>query len=180
FLGLEGATIALFGAGLLLLLDLSNLEKALQEVEWTTIFFFAGLFVLVGGLEQTGIIDLGASKLLELTQGNLKITAIAILWGSGIFSAFVDNIPFVATMIPLVESMKPVFGDLNPLWWSLALGACLGGNGTLIGASANLVVAGMAEKAGYKIKFVEFMKIGLLIMFISLIISTGYILIRFV
>ncbi|MBU1118796.1 ArsB/NhaD family transporter [Patescibacteria group bacterium] len=180
FLHLDGATIALFGAGLLLLLDFRNLEKVLQEIEWTTIFFFIGLFVLVGGLEQVGVIHYGASKLLELTGGNLTTTALAIMWGGGIFSAFVDNIPFVATMVPLVQSMSPVFSDLNPLWWSLALGACLGGNGTLVGASANLVVAGMAEKSGYKIKFVEFMKVGLLVAAISLVFSTAYVLIRYV
>ncbi|MFH1661629.1 MAG: ArsB/NhaD family transporter [Candidatus Falkowbacteria bacterium] len=179
FLHMEAATIAIFGAGLLLLLDNKNPEKALHEVEWTTIFFFIGLFVLVGGLEHVGIITKAAEGLLSLTGGDLKITAIAILWGGAIFSAFVDNIPFVATMIPLVHEMGSVFSDLNPIWWSLALGACLGGNGTLVGASANLVVAGMAEKSGYKISFIEFLKMGLFVMMITVAISNIYILFRY-
>ncbi|MBU1178559.1 ArsB/NhaD family transporter [Patescibacteria group bacterium] len=179
WLGMEGATIALFGAGLLLLLDRQNPEKALHEIEWTTIFFFIGLFVLVGGLEHTGVISWAATKLLSLTAGNLAATAIIVLWGSAIFSSFVDNIPFVATMIPLVQEMGGTFTNLNPLWWSLALGACLGGNGTLIGASANLVAADMAGKAGYKIKFIDFMKIGFAVMVISVMISNVYIWLRY-
>lgn len=175
----DGATIALLGAGLLLFLENKNPEKVLHGVEWTMIFFFIGLFVLVGGLEHAGIINMAAEKLLSLTDNNLAITSLSILWSSAIFSAFVDNIPFVATMIPLVEQMGEVFTDLNPIWWSLALGACLGGNGTLVGASANLVVVGLAEKSGYKIKFVEFMKIGLMVMFISISISTFYVFWRF-
>lgn len=179
-LGMEAATIALFGAGLLLFLDGKNPERVLEEVEWTTIFFFIGLFVLVGGLEYVGIINWAAEKILSLTQGNFQTTSILILWGVAIFSAFVDNIPFVATMIPLVEQMEGVFVQgLNPIWWSLALGACLGGNGTLVGASANLVVAGMAEKSGYKIKFIDFMKVGLIVMFITITISQVYLWIKF-
>lgn len=178
-LGVEGATIAIFGAGLLLVLDNKNPEKALHEVEWTTIFFFIGLFVIIGGLEHVGVISWAADKLIAITGGNLTITTIAILWGGAIFSAFVDNIPFVATMIPLVHEMGSTFANLNPIWWSLALGACLGGNGTLVGASANLVVAGIAEKSGYKISFFDFMKIGIAVMFITVAISNVYLLIRY-
>ncbi len=179
-LGMEAATIALFGAGLLLFLDGKNPERVLEEVEWVTIFFFIGLFVLVGGLEHVGAINWAAEKMLELTQGDFQITSILILWGAAFFSAFVDNIPFVATMIPLVEQMNGVFAEgLNPIWWSLALGACLGGNGTLVGASANLVVAGMAEKSGYKIKFVDFMKVGLVVMVITVAIAQIYMWIKF-
>jgi len=178
-LGMEGATIAIFGAGLLLLLDNKNPEKALHEVEWTTIFFFVGLFTLVGGLEHVGVISWAATKMIELTHGSLAITSMVILWGGAFFSAFVDNIPFVATMIPLVHDMGTTFQNLNPIWWSLALGACLGGNGTLVGASANLVVAGLAEKSGYKIKFVEFMKMGMVIMIFSVAISTVYVWLRY-
>ncbi|PLX21035.1 hypothetical protein C0584_04605 [Candidatus Parcubacteria bacterium] len=183
WLHMEGATIAIFGAGLLLLLDKKNPEKALHEVEWITIFFFIGLFVIIGGLEHVGVIAWAADKMIELTQGSLAITAMVMLWGGAIFSAFVDNIPFVATMIPMVQEMgHTTFTDpteLNTIWWSLALGACLGGNGTLVGASANLVVAGMAEKSGYKIGFVDFMKMGLLIMFVTVAISTVYIYMRY-
>lgn len=184
-LHMEAATIALFGAGLLLLLDKKNPEKALHEVEWITIFFFIGLFVLIGGLAEAGIISWAAQQLIAITGGDLKVTAIAMLWGGAIFSAFVDNIPFVATMIPMVHEMSLSAGgvfnetELNTVWWSLALGACLGGNGTLVGASANLVVAGMAEKSGYKIGFVDFMKIGLVIMTITVAIAHVYIMFRY-
>ena len=179
WLHMEGATIAILGASLLLLLDEKNLEKALHEVEWTTIFFFIGLFVIIGGLEFAGIIEWAAAKMLILTGGDLSMTALSIMWGGAFFSAFVDNIPFVATMIPLVHSMSGTFPDLEPIWWSLALGACLGGNGTLVGASANLVVAGLAEKSGYKIKFLDFMKIGLIVMTLTIIMSHIYVMLRF-
>lgn len=179
-LGMEAATIALFGAGLLLFMDGKNPERVLHEVEWITIFFFIGLFVLVGGLEHVGAINWAAERMLQMTGGDFQITSILVLWGAAIFSAFVDNIPFVATMIPLVETMEGQFAQgLEPIWWSLALGACLGGNGTLVGASANLVVAGMAEKAGYKIKFIEFMKVGLFIMFITVTIAQAYLWFKF-
>ena len=183
WLHMEGATIAIFGAGLLLLLDNKNPEKALHEVEWITIFFFIGLFVIIGGLEHVGVIGWAADKLITATNGSLAITAMAMLWGGAIFSAFVDNIPFVATMIPLVQEMGVTTftetSELNTIWWSLALGACLGGNGTLVGASANLVVAGMAEKSGYKIGFVEFMKMGFLVMFITVSMATVYVWFRY-
>lgn len=179
FLHMEAATIALFGAGILLLLDNKNPERALHEVEWITIFFFVGLFVLVGGLESVGVISWAANKLLSFTHGSLAITSMMMLWGGAFFSAFIDNIPFVATMIPMVHEMSGTFTDLNPIWWSLSLGACLGGNGTLVGASANLVVAGMAEKSGYKIGFKEFMKTGLIIMVVTVSISTVYIWFRY-
>jgi len=179
WLHMEGATIAIFGAGVLLLLDNKNPEKALHEVEWITIFFFIGLFVIIGGLEHVGVIAWAAKGLVEMTGGSLAMTSIVILWGGAIFSSFIDNIPFVATMIPLVQEMGSTFSDLNPIWWSLALGACLGGNGTLVGASANLVVAGMAEKSGYKIGFKDFIKIGLIIMVVTVAISNVYIWFRF-
>jgi Na+/H+ antiporter NhaD/arsenite permease-like protein len=178
-LHMEAATIALFGAGLLLLLDNKNPEKALHEVEWITIFFFVGLFILVGGIEEVGVISWAADKLIAITHGSLPVTVLAILWGSAIFSAFIDNIPFVATMIPLVHEMGGTFTDLNPIWWALSLGACLGGNGTLVGASANLVVAGMAEKSGYKISFMDFMKMGIVVTLITVSVSTIYIWLRY-
>ncbi|MFH1536989.1 MAG: ArsB/NhaD family transporter [Patescibacteria group bacterium] len=179
FLGLEAATIAIFGAALLLLIENDNIEKALEGIEWTTIFFFIGLFVLVGGLESTGVISWAASGILNLTQNNFVYTSLIILWGSAIFSAFVDNIPFVATMIPLVQDMGSTFSDLTPMWWALALGACLGGNGALVGASANLVVAGMSEKAGHKISFIEFLKIGFFIMIFTVAIANIYLWLRY-
>ncbi|KQL53041.1 hypothetical protein AN964_05620 [Heyndrickxia shackletonii] len=180
-IGVESATIALMGAFLLLILvGESYLENALTKVEWTTIFFFVGLFVLVSGLVETGVIAKVATYAIDLTGGNETLTSFLILWLSAIASAFVDNIPFVATMIPLIEQMGSLgIHDLNPLWWSLSLGACLGGNGTLIGASANLIVAGMAGKEGYKISFIKFSLIGLPIMLISVAISMLYIYVRY-
>jgi len=188
---MEPATIAMFGAALLLLLDnfhrkseeqAHNVHHAFAEVEWVTLMFFLGLFILVHGLESAGVINAMAQKLLALTGGDPSVTALAILWGSAILSAFVDNIPFVATMIPLIKSMAPAMGGeeaLMPLWWSLSLGACLGGNGTLIGASANLVVAGISERAGQPIPFIAFMKSSFLLMLMSIAISHVYIVLRF-
>lgn len=178
-LGIEGATIAMFGAGLLLMLDNRNPERAIHEVEWMTIFFFIGLFVLVGGLEHVGAISWAAEKMIALTGGNLAVTSMMMMWGGAFFSSFVDNIPFVAAMIPLVEDMGTVFQNLDPIWWSLALGACLGGNGTLVGASANLVVADLAGKSGYKIGFSDFLKIGMGIMVFSIAISSVYVWLRY-
>jgi len=181
FLHLESATIALSGAALLLLLTRENPEHALGAVEWPVIFFFAGLFVVVGALDEVGVIEYIARKSLELTGGSMVSTGILILWLSAIASAFVDNIPFVATMIPLIQDMGRIGGitDLNPLWWSLSLGACLGGNGTLIGASANVVVAGLAEKRGVIITFVNFTKVAFPMMLMSVAIAMVYLLLRY-
>ncbi|TCP28714.1 Na+/H+ antiporter NhaD/arsenite permease-like protein [Scopulibacillus darangshiensis] len=180
-MGVESATIALAGAFLLLLLSGEHyLEGALSKVEWTTIFFFVGLFVLVSGLVETGVIERFAVYAIDITGGNVTASSILILWMSAIASAFVDNIPYVATMIPLVQQMGELgINNLEPLWWSLALGACLGGNGTLIGASANVIVSGLAGKEGYRISFLKFMAIGLPIMFITVAISTVYIYLRY-
>ena len=178
YIHLESSVIALSGASLLLLLSREDPEHALQAVEWPVIFFFIGLFVLVGGLEEVGVIEAVAKWALDMTGGNMVQTGMLILWLSAIASAFVDNIPFVATMIPLIQDMGRLGGisDLNFLWWSLSLGACLGGNGTVIGASANVVVIGMAEKRGQHISFIGFMKIAFPLMLMSIVISMGYLL----
>jgi Na+/H+ antiporter NhaD/arsenite permease-like protein len=190
-LHIQPATVAMFGAAVLLLLDnyhrtaeeqSENVHRAFAEAEWVTLLFFVGLFILVHGLESSGVIRWMASQLLDATHGDFKVTAVAILWGSAILSAFIDNIPFVATMIPLIKSMAPAFGGeqaLMPLWWALSLGACLGGNGTLIGASANLVVAGMAERAGQPIRFVPYFKSCFLLMLLSIAISHVYLYLRY-
>ncbi|WJH36521.1 ArsB/NhaD family transporter [Paenibacillus sp. CC-CFT747] len=180
-LHLESATVALAGAFLLLLLTGEHtMEEAFTKVEWTTIFFFVGLFVLVSGLIETGVIAELAVKAIELTGGNPVATSMLILWLSAIASAFLDNIPFVATMIPMIQEMGNMgVENLEPLWWSLALGACLGGNGTLIGASANLIVAGMSGKEGYPIKFVQFMKYGFPIMLLSVVLANLYLYFRY-
>jgi len=190
-LQLEPASIAMFGAALLLLLSnlhrspekqSENVQQIFAKVEWVTIFFFIGLFVAVKGIEQAGVLDILADRALGLTGGDMSLTALTILWISAIVSAIVDNIPFVATMIPLIKSMAPTFGgaeNLMPLWWSLALGACLGGNGSLVGASANLIVAGFAERAGHRIRFLPFMAAAFPLMILSIFIASIYIYLRY-
>ena len=183
-LHLETATAALTGAGLLLLITYSHNEamiaKILSKIEWLAIFFFAGLFVLVGALVETGVIKMLAAEAIKITNGSVEATAMIILWMSAIASAFIDNIPFVATMIPLIKDMGAMgLTNLEPMWWSLALGACLGGNGTLIGASANVVVASMAAQRGKPISFISFMKTAFPLMILSIIISMVYILFRY-
>lgn len=177
----ESASVALAGAVLLLLVaGPKYLEDALAQVEWQTIFFFIGLFVLVGGLMETGVIERLAQGAVHLTKGNVTNTSLLILWMSAIASAFVDNIPFVATMIPMIQSFGEMgMTQLEPLWWSLALGACLGGNGTLIGASANVIVAGLASREGHEISFFSFLKIAFPLMILSILISTVYIYLRY-
>ena len=183
-LGLESATVALSGAGLLLLLtatrDEEKIAKVLSKIEWPAIFFFGGLFILVGALVETGVIRMLAAEAIKATGGNVEATAILILWMSAIASAFIDNIPFVATLIPLIQDMGQMgLTNLDPMWWSLALGACLGGNGTLIGASANVVVASMSAQRGRPISFLGFMKIAFPVMIFTIIISNIYVWIRY-
>ncbi|MCY9661994.1 ArsB/NhaD family transporter [Paenibacillus chondroitinus] len=180
-LHLESATVALAGAFLLLLLTGEHImEEAFSRVEWTTIFFFVGLFVLVSGLIETGVIAKLAAQAIELTGGEPIATSMLILWLSAIASSFLDNIPFVATMIPMIQEMGNMgVSNLEPLWWSLALGACLGGNGSLIGASANLIVAGMAGKEGHPISFVQFLKYGFPLMLLSIVLSSIYLYLRY-
>lgn len=190
-LHLEPATIAMMGAALLLLItnigrdaeeQSEDVHGSFAEVEWVTIFFFVGLFIVVHGIEHVGLLQILADQVLAFTGGDLTLTAMAIIWVSAIFSAIVDNIPFVATMIPMINSMAPTFGgaeNLMPLWWSLALGACLGGNGSLVGASANLIVAGFAERAGHRIRFLPFMAMAFPLMILSIVIASIYVYARF-
>ncbi|QQR55004.1 ArsB/NhaD family transporter [Candidatus Peregrinibacteria bacterium] len=177
----EGATIALGGAALLLLLTLNDPEHHLRDVEWTTIFFFLGLFILVGGLEKVGVIHFLAEKLVEVTDGQQVPLTLSVLWGSAFFSAAIDNIPFVATMIPLIQSIGEFSPgvDVMPLWWALALGADIGGNATLVGASANVVVSGLAGKHGHRIGFFQYMKIAVPLTLVALLICTVYIYLRY-
>ncbi|MCI8700973.1 MAG: ArsB/NhaD family transporter [Turicibacter sp.] len=178
--GLESATIALLGAGILLLISKVDVEEILTEVEWPTIFFFMGLFIMVGALEEIGVIEVVANQLISLTHGNVFVTTMLILWVAAIASAFLDNIPFVATMIPLIHSIGATGMDTTPLWWALALGACLGGNGSVVGATANVIVSGMLHKKGYKLTFGDFLKIGFPLMLISVFISMIYLIIFYV
>lgn len=175
---IEPATIALGGAALLMLLiGGDEVDEFFHEVEWGTIFFFVGLFIMVGGLVELGVIDYLASAYLKATAGDVAVTSMSIIWVSGILSSFLDNIPYVATMIPLVERMGQEIGNtaITPVWWSLALGSCLGGNGSLIGASANVVSVGISSKSGYKISFMEFTRYGMLVMIMTLAISSVYV-----
>ncbi|WP_205619899.1 ArsB/NhaD family transporter [Calidifontibacillus oryziterrae] len=186
-LHLEAAVVALGGATVLMLIGVKehDLEEVFHSVEWVTIFFFAGLFTLVGGLVDVGVIKSLAQQALDLTGGNIPTAAILILWVSGIASATIDNIPFVATMIPLIQDMATGMGysidapEINALWWSLSLGACLGGNGTLIGASANVIVAGMASREGHGFSYLHFLKIGAPLTLVALIIAHVYVYFRY-
>ncbi|MEN6462026.1 MAG: ArsB/NhaD family transporter, partial [Syntrophomonas sp.] len=174
-LGLESATIAMAGAALLLLITRDDPDEILKTVEWATLFFFIGLFIMVGGLEKVGIIEKMAREAVSLTHGNLKATTILLLWFSAIASAFIDNIPFVATFIPLIKEFGHISHmSISPFWWALSLGACLGGNGTIIGASANVVVSGISARHGHPITFLGYMKIAFPLMLVSIIISTIY------
>jgi Na+/H+ antiporter NhaD/arsenite permease-like protein len=175
-------TVAMFGAALLLLVTglhtdrrgrAENTRKALAGVEWSALFFFIGLFVIVHGVESTGLLATLADQLLLLTRDDPMVTALTTLWLAAVVSAAIDNIPFVATMIPLVESMEPALGPeaLEPVWWALALGACLGGNGSLIGSAANVLVAGLADRAGTPLRFGQFLLIGLPFMFASITVA---------
>jgi len=184
-------TTAMLGAALLLLVaswgeeeehQAKRLHEAMVEVEWPALFFFIGLFIVVTGVEHAGLLTILGGALIEFTGGDPATTAYATLWLSAVVSAAVDNIPFVATMIPLIESMETALGGkeaMEPIWWSLALGACLGGNGSLIGAAANVMVSGMGARAGYPIRFFTFMKIGLPLMFLSVVIAHAYMWLRY-
>jgi Na+/H+ antiporter NhaD/arsenite permease-like protein len=188
----QPATVALFGAGLLLLLSgTHDPHHVLADVEWPTIFFFIGLFIIIGGVVKVGLIKWMSIRVLDLTQGNMLATSMVVMWFSAFASAFVDNIPYVATMNPLIIDMASQLwpglagkellhhADLLPLWWSLALGACLGGNGTAIGASANVIVVGMSEKMGRKISFMRFMLYGMPTMVLTVIVATVYVWLRY-
>ena len=186
-LHLEPATIAMFGAAVLMLLDnwahhtekaAHNIHQTFGDVEWITIFFFIGLFVVVHGVDVGGLLNLLANKLVAATGGDMAHAGYAILWSSAVLSAIVDNIPFVATMIPLIKNMAPGFGGadhIQPLWWCLSLGACLGGNGTLIGASANLTVAGIGDRNNVPFSFVTYTLYAFPMMIVSVAICHVYV-----
>ncbi|HEU0236973.1 MAG TPA: ArsB/NhaD family transporter [Candidatus Limnocylindrales bacterium] len=178
-LGYEPATIALLGAAALMLVTRADPAEVLREIEWPTVFFFVGLFMLVEGVVEVGIINAIAGGLFDLTAGDQSITTIGLLWLSGVASAVVDNIPYTAAMIPVVRELGAQGLAVEPLWWSLALGACLGGNATIIGASANVVVANLAGRAGHPITFRGFLPYGLVVVVESLAISTVYLWVRF-
>ena len=178
-LGLESCIIALGAAGIIMLISGESIEEALSNVEWTTLSFFAGLFVIVGALAETGVIGMLANGWIDATGGNVFITMLVLLIGSAVISSFLDNIPFVATMIPILLAMESTGMDVTPLWWAVSLGACLGGNGTLIGASANVVLSDISKKHGYEITFAKFFKTGFPIMLLTILIAGVYLVVRF-
>ena len=183
---IENGTIALFGASVLLALYSTGkshnerdkmVEDAFSLVDWTTIFFFTGLFALVYGLEITGVLEILGHKALLLVEGSIKKATYLILWSSAILSAIIDNIPFVATMIPLLETMEPNLGGreaMMPVWWALSIGSCFGGNGSLIAASANVIVAGIASREGYPLNFLKFLLWSVPVMLFSIVVSSIY------
>ncbi|MDK2563452.1 ArsB/NhaD family transporter [Romboutsia sedimentorum] len=176
---IESSIIALTGATIMLMIGNQDIDEILASIEWSTIVFFISLFIIVGGLQEVGIINDLATALINATKGNPMLTMLIILWISAIVSSFLDNIPFVATLIPLILTMEAQGIDVVPLWWATSLGACLGGNGTLIGASANIVLANVGQKHGYPITFKNYFKIGFPIMILTIIISTAYLILKF-
>ena len=178
-LGLESCIIALGAAGIIMLISGESIEEALSNVEWTTLSFFAGLFVIVGALAETGVIGMLANGLIDATGGNVFITMLVLLIGSAVISSFLDNIPFVATMIPILLAMESTGMDVTPLWWAVSLGACLGGHGTLIGASANVVLSDISKEHGHEITFAKFFKTGFPIMLLTILIAGVYLVVRF-
>lgn len=180
----EPATVALAGATGLMLIGRQHPREALLEVEWSTIFFFVGLFMVVGGAEEVGLLEDIGERMADASGGSLTTATMLTLWPAGILSSIVNQIPYAAAMIPVVREMSaglPVGGDSasNPLWWALALGAGLGANFTPVAAAANVYVIGVADRAGYKVTFLQFLRYSLLVTLVSLIIATAYLWLRY-
>ena len=180
FFHIEPSVIALAAAGIMLVISRADLEKVVHDVEWTTIGFFAGLFVVVGGMAETGVIEMMAQWLIGLTGGDLMLSLIILVWASAIISSILDNIPLVATLIPIIATMGASGLDVEPLWWAISLGACLGGCGTLIGASANVVMASISDKRGFPFSFMEYTRVGFPVMIFCTAIACVYLIVRFV
>lgn len=178
-LGMESSVIALTAAAVMLIIGREDVNEAIQDVEWTTILFFMSLFVVVGGLTETGIIKELASKIINATDGHPMVTMLVLLWASALLSSILDNIPFVATLIPLILAMQADGMDVTSFWWAISLGACLGGNGTMIGASANVVLSDISTKHGYPITFKSYLKVGMPFMLLSIVISTVFLVVKF-
>ena len=178
-IGVEPSVVALTAAAIMLIISAAEIEKVLLDVEWATIGFFAGLFIVVGGLVETGVIDMLANGLIDITGGDVMITIIVLVWASAIISSFLDNIPMVATLIPIIIAIGNTGVDVMPYWWAISLGACIGGIGTLIGASANVVLSGMSKTYGYPITFMEYIKVAFPMMLVFTAISCVYLVLRF-
>lgn len=178
-IGMETSVIALTAAAVMLLIGGVNVDNAIQDVEWTTIAFFMALFVVVGGLTETGVIKQVAAVIIERTAGHPIMMMLILLWASALLSSFLNNIPFIATLIPLVLALKADGMDAEPLWWAISLGACLGGNGTMIGASANVVLSDISTKHGYPITFKSYLRVGMPFMLGSVFISMVFLLVKY-
>jgi len=178
-LGLKTSIIALSCAALMIMIGRQDVEETVHDVEWPTIVFFAFLFIVVGGLQKVGIIHMMAETMINATGSHYVILMLVILWVSALCSAVLDNIPFVATLIPLIQTMSAEGIDVWPLWWAVSIGACFGGNGTIIGASANVVLTGISNRRGYPITFMDYLKIGLPLMLLSIVLATVYLLVLF-
>ena len=178
-IGMETSVIALTAAAVMLIIGGVNVDNAIQDVEWTTIAFFMALFVVVGGLTETGVIKQVAAVIIERTAGHPVMMMLILLWASALLSSFLNNIPFIATLIPLVLALKADGMDAEPLWWAISLGACLGGNGTMIGASANVVLSDISTKHGYPITFKSYMRVGMPFMLGSVFISMVFLLVKY-
>ena len=178
-IGVEPSVVALTAAAIMLIISGAEIEKVLLDVEWATIGFFAGLFIVVGGLVETGVINMLANGLIDITGGDVMITIIVLVWASAIISSFLDNIPMVATLIPIIMAIGNTGVDVMPYWWAISLGACIGGIGTLIGASANVVLSGMSKTYGYPITFMDYTKVAFPMMLVFTAISCVYLVLRF-
>ena len=178
-IGMGTSVIALTAAAVMLIIGGVNVDNAIQDVEWTTIAFFMALFVVVGGLTETGVIKQVAAVIIERTAGHPVMMMLILLWASALLSSFLNNIPFIATLIPLVLALKADGMDAEPLWWAISLGACLGGNGTMIGASANVVLSDISTKHGYPITFKSYLRVGMPFMLGSVFISMVFLLVKY-
>ncbi|MDO4870471.1 MAG: ArsB/NhaD family transporter [Bacillota bacterium] len=178
-LGLKTSIIALSCAALMIMIGGQDVEETVHDVEWPTIVFFAFLFIVVGGLEKVGLIHALAVAMMEATGTHYVVLMLTLLWVSAICSSVLDNIPFVATLIPLIQQMQDAGLDVWPLWWAVSIGACFGGNGTIIGASANVVLTGISNRRGFPITFMDYLKIGLPMMLLSIVLATIYLLVLF-
>ncbi len=178
-IGVDTATIALTCAAVMMVIGKQDIDDIISEVEWSTILFFTMLFVVVGGMVETGVIGELANVVLNVASGHQIVMMMILLWASALFSSVLDNIPFVATLIPLVTALGESGIDIEPLWWAISLGACFGGNGTLIGASANVVLSGISNKHGYPITFATYTKVGFPVMIMTVVLSTIFLLLKF-
>ncbi len=177
--GIESSSVALTAAAIMMIVGRQDIDEVVSDVEWPTMLFFFCLFIVVGGLVETGVIAQLAKFIMDLSGGHQVATMLILLWASAFLSAILDNIPFVATLIPLILAMEKQGIDVTPLWWAISLGACLGGNGTQIGASANVVLSGIAGKNGYPISFNQYLKVGMPVMIVTVFIAMLFLLVKF-